>query len=121
MAVLTSNVSMLNPFRYGLFAWQLASHKLCRWLVPFALIAALLANIALAPVSSFHAAVLLLQGGFYAAAAAGLRSGHRALRIPAFFVLSNLGVLAAWVRFARGDRMTTWTPSERLQSLPNIR
>ena len=32
IAVLARNARMLNPFRYGLFAWQLASHKLCRWL-----------------------------------------------------------------------------------------
>ena len=25
---------LLNPFRYGWFAWMLFSHKLCRWLVP---------------------------------------------------------------------------------------
>ena len=35
LAVLAANVHMLNPLRFGLFAWQLASHKLCRWLVPF--------------------------------------------------------------------------------------
>src|SRR3989442_11271538 len=27
---------LLNPLRWGLFAWMLASHKLCRWLVPWA-------------------------------------------------------------------------------------
>src|SRR4029077_15604626 len=32
LAVLARNRRMLNPFRYGFFAWQLASHKLCRWL-----------------------------------------------------------------------------------------
>ena len=121
IAVLASNLSLLNPFRHGLFAWQLASHKLCRWLVPFALIAAVLANAVLASASPLYAAAFLLQAAFYAAAAAGLWSGAGALRIPAFFVLSNIGVLTAWVRYARGDRMTTWTPSERLQSLPTTR
>src|SRR5262249_7258078 len=46
--VLGSRTGMLNPFRYGLFAWQLASHKLCRWLVPFGMIGALLFGLALA-------------------------------------------------------------------------
>lgn len=121
IAVLASNLSLLNPFRYGLFAWQLASHKLCRWLVPFALIAAVLANAILASTSSLYGAAVLLQSAFYAAAAAGLWSRNRVLRIPAFFVLSNIGVLTAWARYARGDRITTWTPSERLQSLPTTR
>jgi cellulose synthase/poly-beta-1,6-N-acetylglucosamine synthase-like glycosyltransferase len=35
IAVLVKNARMLNPLRYGLFSWQLLSHKLCRWLVPF--------------------------------------------------------------------------------------
>ena len=26
-----------NPFRYGVFAWMLFSHKICRWLVPWSL------------------------------------------------------------------------------------
>jgi hypothetical protein len=121
IAVLASNLSLLNPFRYGLFAWQLASHKLCRWLVPFALVAAVGANAVLASGSSLYAAAFLLQAAFYGAAAVGLWNGNRVLRIPAFFVLSNIGVVTAWVRYARGDRITTWTPSERLQSLPTTR
>lgn len=28
--------NLMNPFRYGLFAWMLFSHKTCRWLVPWA-------------------------------------------------------------------------------------
>ena len=33
--------SLLNPWRYGLFAWMLFSHKVCRWLVPWAALAGL--------------------------------------------------------------------------------
>ncbi|MGH9894714.1 MAG: glycosyltransferase family 2 protein, partial [bacterium] len=40
IAVFAANLRMLNPLRYGLFSWQLLSHKLCRWLVPFAMILA---------------------------------------------------------------------------------
>ena len=47
IAVLAANLRMLNPLRSRLFAWQLASHKLCRWLVPFAMIAALISNVML--------------------------------------------------------------------------
>ena len=32
---------LLNPFRYGMFAFELVSHKLMRWLVPFFLLAML--------------------------------------------------------------------------------
>jgi glycosyltransferase involved in cell wall biosynthesis len=33
--------TMIDPRKYGFFAFQLLSHKLCRWLVPFWLITAL--------------------------------------------------------------------------------
>jgi hypothetical protein len=118
LAVLAANLRMLNPVRYGLFAWQLASHKLCRWLVPFAMILALVSNAALASDSRFYSGVLLLQCCFYAAALGGVITGSSALKLPAFFVVANLGVLTAWFRYARGERMTTWDPSARASALP---
>lgn len=119
IGVLTANLYMLNPLRYGLFAWQLASHKLCRWLVPFALVVALLTNTLLAVHSSFYFATLAAQAAFYGAAAAGWQ-GYPSLRIPFYFVVANLAILIAWCRFARGERMTTWQPSNRPAALPQI-
>jgi glycosyltransferase involved in cell wall biosynthesis len=120
IAVFAANLGMLNVFRYGLFSWQLASHKLTRWLAPFALIVAAASSAWLASESPLYGAAALAQGGFYAAAVAGRRTGSRLLRIPAFFVVSNLAVLIAWLRFVRGDRITTWTPSERVSTLPQV-
>jgi hypothetical protein len=119
----------LNPLRYPMFAWQLASHKVCRWLVPFAMVTAAISNALLVasleaqgadgarPI--FYLVTLGLQLGFYVAAVVGL-TGARALRIPAYFCLTNFAILAAWFRFARGERITTWKPSERLQALPRV-
>lgn len=117
ISVFMKSLPMLNPLRYGLFAWQLVSHKLCRWLVPFAMIAAFISNTVLAPVSSFYLNLFILQCGFYLIALGGLwvkLSAIKALfKIPAFFVLVNLSILNAWYRYARGDRMVSWSPSER--------
>ena len=120
LAVLADNRHLLNPFRYGVFAWQLASHKLCRWLVPFAMIAAAATNVPLAFRSSFYLGLLALQAVFYAVALAGLGLKRGVVRLPAFLLLANVAVLIAWVRFARGDRFTSWTPSRRLSSLPQL-
>ena len=117
-AVLASNARMLDPFRFGLFAWQLASHKLCRWLVPFGMVGALLSNAWLASGSAFYATLLAGQAAFYGAALGGLWSDRRILRLPSFLVLANLAVLAAWFRYIRGDRMIVWKPSERATQLP---
>ena len=121
LAVLARNVHMLNPFRYGLFAWQLASHKLCRWLVPMAMIAAAAANLLLLSESPIYVATFALQAAFYGAAALGIWTGAPALRIPAFLVLSHAAILVAWYRFVCGERMTSWTPSRRLATLPPIK
>lgn len=118
IAVLARNARMLNPFRYGMFAWQLASHKLCRWLVPLAMIGAAIGNAALIGDAPLYRLAFVVQCAFYAAALAGIRTGAPALRIPAFLVSSNIAVLIAWLRFASGERTAAWTPSERLTALP---
>lgn len=110
--------TLLNPFRFGLFAFFLWSHKLLRWLVPLFLIAALAANIALYA-APFYAVLLALQIAFYtvaALAARGIAGLHeRAFgRIALFFVMVNAAILAAWFRYFRGERQELWTPSERV-------
>lgn len=120
LSVLRANARLLNPLRYGLFAWQLASHKLCRWLVPFAMIAAWIANAALVSQSPVYLALFVVQLGFYAAALGGVWSGAGVLRIPAFFLIVNIGILTAWFRYARGERITSWHPSKRISALPQI-
>lgn len=119
MAALARHREMLNPLRYGLFAWQLASHKVCRWLVPFAMAAAAAAGAALAPQSTFYAVLFRAQLVFYAAALVGLATGAAKLRLPAYLLLTNGAILNAWLRFACGERMTCWAPSDRVTPLPH--
>ncbi len=115
--VVMRNLSMLNPCRYGLFAWQLFSHKLCRWLAPVATLIAFGMNAGLAMASTLYLAIFIGQCGFYAIGVAGLFSQilarHTLLRIPTFFVLVTLSTLQAWYRYVRGDRIMMWAPSER--------
>lgn len=118
LAVFAGHLRMMNPLGYGLFSWQLASHKLCRWLVPFGMIGAAVANILLASRSPFYGTTLLLQFGFYGAAAAGAWTTRGLLRVPAFLVVANFAVLTAWFRYARGERIQLWAPSHRPAALP---
>lgn len=120
LTVLASNVRMLNPRRFGLFSWQLASHKLCRWLVPFAMLTALVASGLLAPASPFYQTLFGAQAAFYAAAVAGRTVPAGALRLPSYLLEANMAVFVAWIRFARGDRMVTWRPSARAAALPHV-
>ncbi len=117
IAVLMRSLPMLNPFRYGIFAWQLFSHKLCRWLVPFAMIGAGISNILLVTHSTVYGVLLLGQSLFYATAIAyagfSWMPKNSLLRLPSFFVLVNLSILDAWMRYWRGDRVFRWEPSKR--------
>jgi glycosyltransferase involved in cell wall biosynthesis len=109
--------AMIDPRKYGLFAFQLLSHKLCRWLVPFWLMTALAANFILASHDELFAAILLVQICFYMMALLGIISSRLSsslvFKIPSFFVLVNLSVLLAWIQYWRGERLVSWEPSRR--------
>lgn len=117
IVVFMKSLSLLNPFRYGLFSWQLFSHKLCRWLVPFAMILVFLSNTFLISSSSFYRFTLSLQVVFYSIGSASILSQRfpkdEFLKIPSFFILVNCSILYAWCRYARGDRIVGWNPSKR--------
>lgn len=117
ISVVMRNLSMLNPFQYGLFSWQLFSHKLCRWLAPVATLIAFGVNAGLTTESTLYLALFVVQCGFYVLGVAGLfsqvLSRQVLLRTPAFFVLVTVSTLHAWYRYARGERIMMWAPSER--------
>lgn len=117
ISVFMHSVPLINPLRYGLFAWQLISHKLCRWLVPFALIAMLASNAVLALELQGYLLLFGVQMLFYVVAGVGiLMKGKCDLglaKVPSFFVMVNLSILTAWYRYVSGDRIVSWKPSER--------
>lgn len=108
--------TLLNPFRHGMFAWQLFSHKLCRWLVPFALVAVMVSNATLAADSTFFRLVGVAQIAFYLLAVLAILRPAGLLkpwRPASFFLLANASILHAWFRLASGRTVVAWTPSER--------
>jgi len=116
ISVFMNSLPMLNPLRYGIFSWQLLSHKLCRWLVSIALILTFVSNAFLIYKSWFYLFLFVLQLAFYMLAFGGVKldlSSRSILKIPSFFVLVNLSILTAWFRYFRGQRIVTWEPSER--------
>jgi hypothetical protein len=87
ISVFMKNLHMLNFIKYGLFSWQLFSHKLCRWLVPFALVAGF-RNACLIRQSDLYAYIFICQCLFYATAAIGIRTDLLAklntFKVPSF-------------------------------------
>ena len=104
----------LNPVRYGLFAWQLWSHKVLRYATPLLWLSAIAANIALAGQTPYLV-LLLAQFALIAAGALGFLLQQRGYKLglltqPYYFLLTNVASLIATLRYLRGERMVTWTP-----------
>ena len=117
MTVFFRNIEFLNPFQYGLFAYQYCCHKLMRWLVPFFLLSGLFTNIIAAFEEPIAIILLLLQLTFYGLAIMGwyikgLQS-FVVVKIPLYFVSVNMAIAVAWWRYVRGKRMVMWVPSQR--------
>jgi cellulose synthase/poly-beta-1,6-N-acetylglucosamine synthase-like glycosyltransferase len=107
--------NLLNPFKTGLFAWQLWSHKLLRYLSFVPLGAALVLNWFLLPRGPLYLAAAALQVVFVLfvlAAVAGPRAlGQSALgRYCFYFALLNWASAVAFVRFIRGQKQVLWQP-----------
>ncbi len=116
MAALFSEPALLNPMRYGFFAFELFSHKLMRWMVPWFMLSTLLINLAL-PWSGFFGLTMLGQLAFYGLGAtaffhAGLRE-HKLAKLIYFFIQVNLAIAQAMILYLRGQRIARWEPSKR--------
>ena len=109
---------LLNPFRYGSFAWMLWSHKLVRWLV---FLTAPLVPVGLVVLSftSLMALVLLIP------VAVGIALGTIALLVPegtrlprlvstcGFLLASHVAGFVAWTKALRGELNPIWEPTRR--------
>jgi glycosyltransferase involved in cell wall biosynthesis len=108
---------VLNPFKYGFFAFEMASHKLMRWLVPFAMIFAFAANILLSSHNRFYFAFLICQILFYGLTLAAYLikklQDKMIFKIPYFFVMANYSILIAWFEFLKGEKYVTWQSTKR--------
>lgn len=118
METLAHKRALLNPFRYGGFAWMLASHKICRWLLPWAAMAALVALGFLAPASRvalglFGFGVLLLVLGAVGWVMSDRGHVPRIFRVPAYLLAGNVAAAHALLRVLHGDRDALWEPTRR--------
>ena len=111
---------LLNPFRYAWFAWMLWSHKVIRWLVPWALAGVVMAS-----------ALIFLGGGagwwrwlvvgelvLGTAGVLGWRWARLAetvplLRAPAYVVAGLTASLHAWIKALQGELNPLWEPTRR--------
>jgi cellulose synthase/poly-beta-1,6-N-acetylglucosamine synthase-like glycosyltransferase len=109
---------LLNPLRYGLFAWMLFSHKLVRWLVPWALALAVPAWLLAGPPPVLDASLLLVGVLVLGSALVGWLQpeGRRLPRLlgwPGYFVVGQVAALHAWIKALSGEMNPVWEPTRR--------
>ena len=117
LSALFAKPQVLNPLQFGLFSYQVWSHKLMRWLVPWFLLTALLTNVAIINLHWIYITSMAVQILFYGLIITGLLIKPlrcvAIVKLPFFFAQVNFAIAHATLAFFLGKRMTTWEPSKR--------
>lgn len=108
---------LLDP-RRGWVAFAFLSHKVLRWLCPFFLIGAFVANLALVG-RPLYRGLLVAQVAFYAVAAATALVPARVrflrpLRLTTMFASMNAALLVGFWRWLRGRQRAAWKRTARV-------
>ena len=118
MHTLRAYSSLLNPMRYGVFAWKLWSHKVCRWLLPWAVLVGLAALGGIAFRQSWArwalggvtmALLPALAGWFWPEG----RRMPRLLALSAAAIAANAAVLESLLQALLGEKSGVWEPTRR--------
>lgn len=107
--------------RFGWTAFAFLSHKVCRWISPMAMIAALAAAAMLAVNDQRYRALFAAQLMFYAVAVVAMciPGSHRLLRpirLVSMFVSMNAALFLGCIRWMRGRQQGIWQRTQRATS-----
>lgn len=103
---------LFNPFKFPFISFQLFSHKILRWLIPFFMIGILLSNLFLLD-RTFYKITMALQAAFYAMAVIAWlgEKAHLKLKIfsiPLYFFTVNIASLVSLYKTLKGFKAVTW-------------
>lgn len=111
--------ALLNPFRYGIFSFQLLGHKLLRYLVPLFLVMGFASLAVLAALGHYRMPFLLAVVAVTAATVVGRRTPRtsnpfvRACHFLYYYLMVNYALVPAWINILRGTRLTLWVPDRK--------
>jgi cellulose synthase/poly-beta-1,6-N-acetylglucosamine synthase-like glycosyltransferase len=113
---------VLSLGKHGLYAFQMISHKVLRYLVPVFLLLILLANGMLLHEQLIYSVSFFAQVACYLLAALGWAGDKLGLKLgsfalPYYFILANTAIVMAFVKFMRGESRVVWQ-SVRDNKLP---
>lgn len=103
---------LLNPFKYGLFSFQLFSHKVLRWIVSFFVISLFFSNFFLLGEKNYNI-IFTIQVIFYLFAFLGMIYGFldkkiKIFSIPLYFCIVNCASIIAFLKTIKGIKITVW-------------
>src|SRR5437773_1914205 len=106
---------LLNPFRFGVFSWQLFSHKVLRYGAFAPLLLLLVVSGILAVQPGLYRFLFWVQAAGYGAGALGfLLSGRRSvpglLSLPYYFILIKAASCHAVLKLLAGQTIVVWNP-----------
>jgi glycosyltransferase involved in cell wall biosynthesis len=117
LEVLSHFKSILNPFKYGFYAFEMISHKLFRWLVPFCMVIGFISNALLVGQGDFYDWTFAIQLVFYVLVSVAFLAeklqDHALFRYPAFLLLVNASILVAWYKYITGEQYVVWDATKR--------
>lgn len=117
MAAIAHKPSVLNPFKFGLFAFEVFSHKIMRWLAPWFQLTLFISNLLVWQEHILFTLLLAGQIAFYTLAIIGWLSKslrtNNLVKLPFFFMQVNIAIAHASLQFLTGKRITKWEPSKR--------
>ena len=125
LATLFYKRTLLNPVRHGSFAWMLWSHKLARWLAPWA---ALVGGVVTVSLVFSHPWLWWVLGpaAFVPFLATVMWFWPAARRMPTLLAVPTYGFfgmvagLHAWIEAARGNATPTWEPTRRTRHSADV-
>lgn len=106
---------LLNPLKFGLFAWQMISHKVMRYLAFIPILLCFVLNLALFNSAILYLFTLIIQVIFYSLAVLGkINEGDKKAAVyftlPYYFTLLNIACAHATFRYLRGEKQVIWKP-----------
>ncbi|MFL1465508.1 glycosyltransferase family 2 protein [Marinobacter sp. HN1S83] len=107
---------LMNPLRFGLFALQMVSHKLLRYLAFIPLAMFTITTLALAPRGGFYSVCLFGLIALYGLGWVGRRNETPGQNLsflysaPYYFLLLNVASFKATLAFIKGEKKVVWNP-----------
>ena len=106
---------LLSFSSFGIFAWQLWSHKVLRYMCFLFLVVAYISNFFLWPLAGIYKVFFIAQtiaylGAFISPYLEKKGYPSRFLYFLYYFVLLNIASAHAFFKFIKKEKMVTWTP-----------